>query len=192
MNLAGDIMECPVEFSSSSDRDLAERLLRGDRDAFTTVYRVHSPGVFRFAYHMTGDRSKAAEITQEVFVWLIRHPRGYDPERGSFAPFLTGVTRQCVRRQRRTDLRWTPFAESARDCSRNAADPDRAIDLETLRQAIAVLPLRYREVIVLYDLEGNSYEQTAAVLNCSVGTVRSRLHRARGLLARKFQRRMNP
>lgn len=184
MDLVHNIMECP-------DRDLAELLVTGDREAFTAVYRAHSPGIFRFAYHMTGDQTKAAEITQEVFVWLIHNPGRYDPLRGALGAFLAGVARQCLRRQRRFEFRWTPFAESASHATQIVTDPNRAIDLEALRKAIAILPPCYREAVVLYDLEGNSYEETAAILNCSVGTVRSRLHRARGLLAKKFQRRMN-
>jgi RNA polymerase sigma-70 factor (ECF subfamily) len=56
-----------------------------------------------------------------------------------------------------------------------------------LLQAIAALPLRYREAVALCDLEGKSYEEASVILECPVGTVRSRLHRARGLLARKLE-----
>jgi hypothetical protein len=65
-------------------------------------------------------------------------------------------------------------------------DPAGAIDAESLRKAIALMPLRYREVVVLCDLESRSYEEAAALLDCAVGTIRSRLHRGRELLMRKL------
>lgn len=65
-----------------SDRDLLRRFRAGDRDAFTAIYRTHQVCVFRFARLMTGDPMKAAEVTQDVFVWLVHHPDAFDPERG--------------------------------------------------------------------------------------------------------------
>src|SRR4029078_2788377 len=61
------------------DRDLLKRFRAGDRDAFPEIYRVHQKPVFRFALLMTGDSMKAAEVTQDVFVWLIHHPDDFDP-----------------------------------------------------------------------------------------------------------------
>jgi RNA polymerase sigma-70 factor (ECF subfamily) len=157
-----------------------------DREAFAELYRAHSQAVYRFALHMTGDPAKAAEVTQEVFVWLIHHQQDYCPERGTMAAFLAGVARQFVRRQQRGERRWLTFD----DTTVAAAEPDieRAIDAEALRKAVAALPMRYREAVVLCDLEGHSYEEAAAVAGCAVGTIRSRLHRGRELLARKYQR----
>jgi len=161
------------------------RFQAGDRDAFTALYRTHSPAVFRFALHMTGDRAKAAEITQDVFVWLIHHPHDYDPARGALGPFLAGVSRQMLHRLQRTERRWLSFDQSPTPLA-ETADPARALDLEALRRAIARLPLRYREAVVLCDLEGHRYEEAATIAGCAVGTIRSRLHRGRELLERKF------
>jgi len=180
-------MELLVDVPPSSDAEFVSRFREGDRDAFTALYRTHSPAVFRFAWHMTGDRGKAAEIAQDVFVWLIHHARDFDPERGELAPFLAGVARQFVRREQRRARRWLSFDERA--IPAEGTDAGRAIDLKALRRAIAALPLRYREAVVLCDLEGHSYEEAAALAGCAVGTIRSRLHRGRELLARKFQRR---
>lgn len=169
-------------------RDMLARFREGDREAFTSIYRAHHPAVFRFALHMTGDPVKAAETAQDVFVWLIHHAEDFDPERGDLSAFLTGVTRKLLQRRRHDEQRWVPFDEAvAGGASGYAApDPDTS-DADRLRAAIMALPDRYREVVALCDLEGKSYEEAARILECALGTVRSRLHRARGLLARKLQ-----
>jgi RNA polymerase sigma-70 factor (ECF subfamily) len=170
---------------------MADSSHTGDREAFTSVYRAHSPAVFRFALYMTGDRVKAAEITQDVFVWLIYHPDDFDPARGEMGSFLVGVARKILLRHQYNERRWVPFDEAENVALREQPgaedETQRESQAAALREAIAVLPSRYREVVVLCDLEGKSYEQAAASLECAVGTVRSRLHRARELLARKLQ-----
>jgi RNA polymerase sigma-70 factor, ECF subfamily len=175
--------------SRSSDRQLIELFRKGDRDAFTALYRAHSPAVFRFALHMSADRDKAAEITQEVFVWLIHHASEFDPERGGLASFLCGVARNVLRRGRRDERRWLPFDElegSAAKTNGSGGESD-TVDAEALRKAIAALPVLYREAVVLCDLQDKSYEDAAGLLGCPVGTVRSRLHRAREMLAQKLR-----
>jgi RNA polymerase sigma-70 factor (ECF subfamily) len=169
------------------DRDLLRRFRAGDRDAFTEIYRVHHKPVFRFALLMTGDGVKAAESTQDVFVWLIHHSEDFDPRRGELGAFLVGVARKLLQRRYREEQRWIQLDELAGDLASPVTDGDQgAQDVLRLRQAIAALPERYRAVVVLCDLEEKTYEQAAAIVECAVGTVRSRLHRARGLLARKL------
>jgi RNA polymerase sigma factor (sigma-70 family) len=178
----------------TTDWDLMERFRGGDRDAFAQLYRTHYPAVFRFALYMTGDRMRAADITQDVFVWLVHHPSGFDPERGGLAAFLGGVARKFLHREERIGRRWTSLgaeASSVRDrgeAAEFAKGLEREQEAAELRKAIAALPQRYREAVVLCDLQGTSYEQAAEVFGCPSGTVKSRLHRARELLARKFQR----
>lgn len=176
-----------------SDRDLVKRFLAGDREAFTALYRVHHPAVFRFMLHMTGDQIRAGEITQDVFVWLIHHAGDFDESRAGLATFLAGVARKFLSRQQQVERRWIPLDESA-DCQAGPIRQEDAFsslsrerDAAELRRAIASLPLRYREVVVLCDLEGQTYEEAASVIGCATGTVRSRLHRARDLLARKLE-----
>jgi RNA polymerase sigma-70 factor (ECF subfamily) len=172
-----------TEFERTAARDLLTRFRAGDRDAFTELYRERHPAVFRFALLMTGDQGKAAEVTQDVFVWLIHHPGKFDPERGELGAFLIGVARKFLKRLYTEEQRSVPIEES--DLKRpHESEPDE--DLVRLRHAVAALPPRYREVVVLCDLEEKTYEEAAAVVECAVGTVRSRLHRARALLARKL------
>ena len=183
--------------SSPGDRDLLLRFREGDREAFTLIYQMNSPGVFRFVLHMCGDEMKAAEVTQDVFVWLIHHPGQFDPSRGNLGPFLIGVARRFLLRQWRNERRWIPLEEAGanfegRSGARYAQSgvvESQGVESQVvrLREVIAALPARYREVVVLCDLEGHTYDAAAGILQCAVGTIRSRLHRARELLGRKLQ-----
>ena len=121
-------------------------------------------------------------------MWLIHHPGEFDPERGDLPAFLGGVARKLLHRRQRSERRWLPFPRlEAHDAGSAAVDLARGIDTTALRNAIALLPVRYREAVVLCDLESKTYGEAATSLGCAVGTVRSRLHRARQLLARKLQ-----
>ncbi len=170
------------------DNELLERFRSGDRDAFTAIYRAHQPAVFRFVLHMAADYDKATEITQDVFVWLIHNVAAYDPERGELGSFLIGVARKKLQRQWYADRRWVSLEGQPEPSSDHRVGPEQdESDSQRLRAAIAALPERYREAVVLCDLEEKSYEGAAAAIGCAVGTVRSRLHRARGLLMRKLR-----
>jgi RNA polymerase sigma-70 factor (ECF subfamily) len=174
------------------DRDLLRRFGAGDREAFTALYRAHYPAVFRFALYMTGDAIRAGEIVQDVFVWLVHHPGEFDPGRGELPAFLGGVARKLLQRRQNLERRWLPLDEAALAPARGsgaefARGMEKRQDIAELRKAIAALPERYREALVLCDLEEKSYQQAAEELGCALGTVRSRLHRARELLVRKFQ-----
>ncbi len=171
----------------NADASLIDRFRDGDREAFAELYRAHHAAIFRFAFYMTADRDAAAEITQETFVWLVHHPGRFDAARGDLPAFLGGVARKMVRRRHRFAMRWLPFESARHDAGRESGDVERAMDAQALRQAIARLPVRYREAVVLCDLESKSYDEAAAELGCAVGTIRSRLHRGRELLARKFR-----
>ena len=182
--LSEDTME-----DTGSDGGLLDSFRRGDSEAFAALYRIHHRAVFRLALNLSMDPDAAAELTQEVFVWLAGNPGKFDPQRGDLATFLAGVARMFLRRRRRLAFRWLPLGEAAgKDAGADAAAQcERSIDAVFLRDAIARLPVRYREAIALCDLESRSYEEAAAVVGCAVGTIRSRLHRARELLARKFR-----
>jgi RNA polymerase sigma-70 factor (ECF subfamily) len=166
--------------ASSSDIDLMRRTAAGDRDAFETLYRMHHATVYRFARLMTGSTTIAEDIVQEVFLALMRDASRYDPARASLTTYLYGAARHHTRRRLLRDR----FLVRLED----QADLIRQRDVQYLRRAIVRLPARYREVIVLCDLQDVSYAEAAQALGCAIGTVRSRLHRARHLLADKLQR----
>jgi RNA polymerase sigma-70 factor (ECF subfamily) len=171
-----------------SDGRLVARFRNGDREAFAAIYRERHAGVFRFAHYMTGDRDAAAEITQQTFVWLVDHADAFDPERGELGAFLCGVALKMVHRRERDGRRWAPLSDAAGVAAAGSADGADEIHLAALRRAIIGLPESYRAAVVLCGLEEKSYEEAAGILGCPVGTVRSRMHRARALLARRLRK----
>lgn len=162
-------------------------MARGDREAFAALYRRRQGAIYRFALRMCGSQAAAEDITQDVFLTLIRQPRGYDPARGSVAAFLYGIARKLVLRR---SGREQPLEEDA-DAVAFGEHPDmelvRAEAVESVRAAVLALPLHYREAVVLCELEEMDYAEAAAALGCAVGTVRSRLHRARQMLAQRLR-----
>jgi RNA polymerase sigma-70 factor (ECF subfamily) len=180
-----------------SDDELLMRMRSGDEQAFVSLYRRRQAAIYRFALHMSGSMTVAEDVTQEVFLALIREECGYDPERGTLSSYLFGIARKLVLRhveRGRADVALeTDVDSSARPELMVNDDPltdltDRE-GIEALRRAVFTLPRRYREVVVLCDLEEVDYGEAALVLGCPVGTVRSRLHRARALLLEKLSQR---
>src|SRR5262249_9467283 len=143
-----------------SDAELLRLMLAGDEQAFTALYRRHKGLVYRFALLMSGRASVAEEVTQEVFLALLRKGRRYDPERGSLKAYLCGAARNQVLLLTEKERPYVHLVEESdegeaiptaqlvsgddplRDCARNEAN-------RLVRQAILALPARYREVIVL-------------------------------------------
>jgi RNA polymerase sigma-70 factor, ECF subfamily len=171
------------EFERFRDRELLRQFRTGDREGFAELYRIHSKPVYRFALYVCSDPAKASEVTQDVFVWLVHHPDAYDPLRGELGSFLVGVARQVLRRRFSEERRWVGLDDTLTTPTREGLSER---DADLVRRAVAALPLRYREVVAVCDLQEKSYEEAATLLECAVGTVRSRLHRARSLLAKKL------
>lgn len=180
--------------SPETDDELLMRMRHGDEQAFVSLYRRRQGAIYRFAMHMSGSATTAEDVTQEVFLALIREECGFDPERGSLSAYLFGIARKLVLRQLERGRSDTPLETPGDESSRPelAAADNPLVDLtrketlEALRKAVLALPRRYREVVVLCDLEELDYADAAVALACPIGTVRSRLHRARALLLEKM------
>jgi len=189
-----------TETPAETDDELLLRMRSGDEQAFSDLYRRRQAAIYRFALHMSGSAATAEDVIQEVFLALIRDDCGYDPERGTLAGYLFGIARKQVLRQlerRRTDVALDGDGDDA-VLPQPAASADqlailtRREGIAALRRAVQTLPPRYREVVVLCDLEEVDYTEAAFVLSCPVGTVRSRLHRARALLLEKLYQEHHP
>jgi RNA polymerase sigma-70 factor (ECF subfamily) len=183
-----------ADAGGDSDVDLMSRAATGDRDAFAALYRRHQSAIFRFARLMTGSSQMAEDVVQDVFLALMRRASGYDAARASLTTYLYGSARRHTRRRLLRERLFVAVDGRALDAGERtdggevAGELVRACEVRELRAAILTLPARYREVIVLCDLQDVSYAETATAIGCAVGTVRSRLHRARQFLARKMRR----
>ncbi len=183
--------------ANSTDEDLLQLMITGNEDAFTAVYRRWQGNVYRFALQMTGSRTEAEEVIQDTFMVLIQGAERFDTARGSLSSYLYGIARNCVRRVVGSDRSFVltsanePEAAAVITQFETEEDPmdelTRSETIETVRQAVSALPVHYREVVVLCDLHEMSYTKAASVLGCSIGTVRSRLHRGRSFLIQKLQ-----
>jgi RNA polymerase sigma-70 factor (ECF subfamily) len=185
----------PMAEPPSVDQDLYRQLAKGREEAFSALYQRYQGPIFRFAWHMSGNSATAEDVTQEVFMLLIRNPRNYDPAKGSVAGYLFGIARNLTRRRLDRSRLDEPLAEdwpegNESELASNTdllADLTRVELLECLQKAVLGLPEQYREVIVLCDLEEMSYPDAAGVLQCPPGTIASRLHRARLMLKARLE-----
>jgi RNA polymerase sigma-70 factor, ECF subfamily len=184
-----------------SDDDLLRRIIAGEEEAFVCFYRRWQGRIYRFALHMSGSASVAEDVTQETFMSVVRDASRFDPTLGSASAYLFGIARNQVLRRLEKDRLLVPFQEPGEVflehrpnggnghhlASVPPIDLGRKETLARVREAVLSLPQHYREVVVLCDLQEMSYEEAAASLSCAIGTVRSRLHRARILLAAKLE-----
>lgn len=181
--------------SHNEDNDLLRLLSSGDEAAFLEFYNRHQRPVYRFALQMSGKTEIAEEVTQDVFMVVMRSAN-YDSSRGSVSAFLFGIARNLVLRCLDREKPYlAQLDDPENEYTGQIADP--AADFETelarnqriefVRKAVLALPPSYREVVVLCDLHEMDYMQAAGVIGCAIGTVRSRLHRARALLMEKMR-----
>lgn len=182
------------EINRFGDETLLRRARQGCEDSFHTLYCRHQARVYRFALDLSGSENVAEEVVQEVFLALVSEMDRYDSHKGAVLPYLLGVARNQAYRLLRRQQNFLPLATDG-DEELVLEDPaagnvlmelQQREALETMSELIASLPPPYREALVLCDLEELDYAQAAQVLGCPIGTVRSRLHRARTMLYEKW------
>lgn len=170
----------------TTDEELYRLMKKGDSDAFAQLYERREPGLYRYALHMSGSQTAAEEIAHEVFVQLMTANTRFDENRGCLEAWMFGVARNLVRVFRRKGSVEEPVDQTVYHDI--VGDLIRGENLAALHAAIRELPDGYRETIVLCELEERNYDEAARLMGCPIGTVRSRLHRARALLAGKLKR----
>lgn len=187
--------------ATPSDEDLLRQMLAGDADAFEQLYDRRQAAIYQYALRMSGAPDLAEDVVQDVFIEFMRDAYLFDSSKGTVAGYLFGMARHRVFRRLERERRFVSMAGSEEredDASSSfensfvvEANPfgdfERSETVETVRQAILSLPEHYREVVVLCNLQELSYEQAADVVGCPVGTIRSRLNRARTMLIDKLQ-----
>jgi len=172
----------------AGDAELSSAIAQGGEAAIAAAYRRHGGLVYRFSLRLSQDPSIAEEVTQEVFLALLRQPDRFDPSRALLSTWLCGIARRLLWKELERRQRHAPLnrAEDAGEAESPADDPAAALsrkeEVAALQQGIDALPLPLKAVVVLCELEEMSYEDAAQVLEIPVGTVRSRLHRAKARL----------
>ncbi len=159
------------------------------------IVREHSARVYRLAYRLTGNRHDAEDLTQETFVRVFRSLDSYVP--GTFEGWLHRITTNLfldqVRRRKRIRMDVTGDESAAWPSVDALSSPERAYEHGNLdsdvQRALDALPPEYRAAVVLCDIEGLSYEEIAVTLGIKLGTVRSRIHRARARLRESLEHR---
>jgi RNA polymerase sigma-70 factor (ECF subfamily) len=168
--------------------ELVRRMKSGDESAFVHLYRRHRDGVFRLALMYSGSHATAADVTQDAFIHFITHPAQYDATRGTLAAWLCGIARNLVRKGAawREDATDPEVFESHAEHDTPLERVLRGEAAEQVRRAIASLAPHYRDVLILCEISELSYAEAAHVCGIDIGTVRSRLSRARARLAQSL------
>jgi RNA polymerase sigma-70 factor (ECF subfamily) len=172
------------------DERLLERVCRGDSDAVSALFARYQASIYRYAVHMCG-RDAGDDIVQETFLRVMRQPGRYDPGRGPVIGYLLGIARHLALK------RLTSSGAGPEELGEDDEAPDSAHEtvldnltrtetIEAVRAAVQSLPPLYREVVALCELQELDYAAAAGIIQCPIGTIRSRLHRARMLLSAKL------
>jgi RNA polymerase sigma-70 factor (ECF subfamily) len=181
-----------------AERALVARAQRGDLDAFEVLYRANAPRVFALALHLTGERGRAGELTQDVFVHAWQRLASFRGD-AAFATWLHRIAINTLLMRARGETRRAArvryfgdadpdVASDPRPLEQGAVAPrdvEQAVDLE---RAIAALPPGARRVFVLHDVCGYRHEEIARLTGLAEGTLRAQLHRARRLLMEALDR----
>lgn len=193
---------------AESDAELAADLRNQDQAAFLRLYDRYGGAIYRFLVHMSGSVSIAEELTQDVFVEVLNAMGSgaignFDPERGTLEGYLLGIARNLARRELRRSRalvslesvletpEWNRLVDRLCQENREWAGVRLVMlraDLRALYRALLDLPDHYREVVVLCSLQEKTYQQAAALLQISEGTIASRMNRAKALLAAKLRK----
>jgi len=178
------VMAAPVESTPATADDLT----------WQSIVEKHASRVYRLAYHLTGNQHDAEDLTQDVFVRVFNSLSQYKP--GTFEGWLHRITTNLFldKMRRKARIRFDFMADddgtvatsASFDRVERSGQPEDAFEMghmgADIIQALADLPPEYRAAVVLADIEGLSYEEIALTLGIKLGTVRSRLSRARARL----------
>jgi RNA polymerase sigma-70 factor (ECF subfamily) len=200
-NLYAEVLRTAVSFELLSDHALIEATRQGDETAFAEIVSRYRNPITNYLYRILNDYEEAVDLAQETFVRVYfaadRYHTGY-----AFSTYLYRIATNLAisemrRRKRRKLLSLTGLfqPEGETETQFDVADENPLPDANLLEEeqkqviarAIAAMPEKYRLPIVLRDIEGKSYEEVAEILNLGLGTTKSRISRARGLLKEKLK-----
>ncbi|WP_439678580.1 RNA polymerase sigma factor [Embleya sp. MST-111070] len=175
-----------MTITAISDRELWERACAGDPEAFGVIFDRHSRAIFNYLSRRTASWVEAEDLTSVVFLQAWRHRSAVTLDRDSALPWLLGIARNTAANGGRARRRYqalkerlptpSPVPDHAQDVA-DRVDEERV--LVALRGSVARLPAHEREVIELCVWSGLDHQAAATALGVAVGTIKSRLHRAR-------------
>jgi RNA polymerase sigma-70 factor, ECF subfamily len=196
-----EVSETTVSTEKLSDHALIELTKNGDEEAFAEIVKRYRNPITNYLYRFLNDYEEAVDLAQETFVRVYFAIERYHTDY-AFSTYIYRIATNLAiseirKRKRRKLLSLTGLFQTEADSETEFQPPDeRSLPDEDLMEneqsrviakAIATLPDKYRAPIVLRDVEGKSYEEVATILNLGLGTTKSRISRARGLLKEKLK-----
>ncbi len=184
--------------------ELVSLLKQGKEKAFDALFQMYQRRIFNLSLRMLGDHEEASDLTQEVFVKLYRAIHQFR-EQSSFYTWLYRIAintcKNRLEKTRRKSKFETPFDHEleASQGTTQTASPDSPLDTverletrEAILEALSKLPDKAKSIIVLRDFQNLNYEEISEILECTTGTVKSRLSRARAQLREKLSQDQSP
>lgn len=179
---------------TETDEELIARFQNGQEAAFNLLVGRYKDQLINFVYRYLGDYDEADDVVQETFVRLFRHKSSYKPV-AKFSTWLYTIASNLAKTQLRRRKRWATFSLSKRRAEQDDADreipdatyaadagADSALKQEIIQKALDSISPKYREVVILSDIQELAYEEICKVTGLNIGTVKSRLNRARAKL----------
>jgi RNA polymerase sigma-70 factor (ECF subfamily) len=187
-----------VALPTLDDAAVVRRYLDGDEQAFSELVARYQGRLLNFVYRTIGDRERAEDLVQEAFIRVYRHLHRFDPTK-KFSTWIYTIASNLAKNELRNRSR-NPLVLFQSLAGGQDGDEDRPLEFEDpgdrpddvfrkrhvrelVDMAVAQLPKHHREVFVLRELEGRSYEEIAEITRTNLGTVKSRLNRARSAFA---------
>ncbi len=172
-----------------TDDELIDQVRAGNLKSFEELIDRYRNQVFNFVYRILGSRDEAEDIIQDTFMKVYEHLPRYKKQ-SRFSSYLFTIAHNLsmnrINYQKRSQMKLESLSQSGGDKSQTDRTPDALLRENEIavvvHKAIEKLPPKYRAALVLSEFEGFSYKQIGDVLNCSVGTVKSRIFRARDLM----------
>lgn len=176
-----------------------EQVCFNEKQEFSALFSSYAKKVYNLAYRLCNNKDEAQDLTQEAFIRAFKAFKSYNPTASPdrwLYKIVTNVYLDSLRKKKKyivesldEDIE-TPDGQVTREIGDFSLSPEHIVERDELKRviqkALQLLPLEYRAAVVLADLQGFSYEEIGDILNCSLGTVRSRIHRGRKILREKL------
>ena len=201
-NSVAEVLRTTVQAEKLSDHELIEATKKGDEDAFAEIMTRYRSQITNYLYRFLNDYEEAVDLAQETFVRVYFAIDRYHTEY-AFSTYIYRIATNLAiseirRRKRRRLVSLTGLFQYTDEEAQDFNPPDEkslpdenlieSEQSQTIARAIATLPEKYRAPIILRDIEGRSYEEIAQIMELGLGTTKSRISRARGLLREKLQK----